>query len=152
MNFNCDGIITGYTAAFRRDWSAGDHLDPIIQVWRKNTSQPGSYYNTGVSIAINETLCVGGLLRSISRRVFHCNLNQTISRVAVQPGDILGLELSDEDNDDIRLAFARVSRGPTNFVFSTRERLSMYSGALARRSWVSRELPQITLEVGSVCK
>ena len=151
MNFNCDGIITGYTAAFRRDWSAGD-LDPIIQVWRKNTSQPGSYYNTGVSIAIDESLCVGGL-RSISSGVFHCNLNQNISRVAVQPGDILGLELPEDNNDDIRLAFARVSSGPTNYVFSTRDILSryMYSGALSG-VLVNRELPQITLEVGSVRK
>ena len=109
-------------------------------------SRPSSYYNIGAGIAIDETLCVGGL-RNISSGVFHCSLNQNISRVAVQPGDILGLEL---DSDDIRLAFARVSSGPTNYVFETSERLSryMYLGALTQ---VNREfeLPQITLEVGS---
>ena len=151
MNFACDGTITGYTAALR-DRSAGDlgpGGDPVIQVWRKNISQPGSYYNTSVGIAIDKTLCVGGL-KNMSNGIFHCNLNQNISRVAVQPGDILGLELPIRNYDDIRLAFARVSSGPTNFVFNTSERLSMYmhSGALSG-VWVNRELPQITLEVGS---
>ena len=143
MYFNCNGIITGYTAAL---WDSGNgDLDPVIQVWRKNTSQPGSYYKTSPGIAINEILCVGGL-RNISTGVFHCNLNQTTTGAATQPGDILGLELPNGDNDNIRLGFTRVSRGPTNYVFNTSEGLSMYSSALL---WVNKELPQITLKVGS---
>ena len=58
MNFACNGTITGYTAALR-DQTHGDQ-DPVIQIWRKNTSQLGSYYKIGAGIAINETLCVGG--------------------------------------------------------------------------------------------
>ena len=144
MNFNCNSIITGYTAALRD--RTGD-LDPVIQVWRKNTSPPGSYYNTGVSIAINESLCVGGL-RNISSEVFHCNLNQTTARVRVQPGDILGLELPKGDNDDIRLAFARVSRGPANYVY-TRQALSSSSGAvIGHDDEVNWDLPQITFGSG----
>ena len=151
MNFVCNGNITGYTAALRRDRSDGD-LDPIIQVWRINMSRPGSYYSISAGIAINETLCVGGL-RNISSGVFHCNLSQNIYRVAVQPGDILGLELPKWDSNDIRLAFARVNSGPTNYIFYTRETLSAvytYSG-LFFWPWmyVNRELPQITLEVES---
>ena len=148
MSFACEGIITGYTVALSmRDSGRGDLNPGVIQVWRKSTSQLGSYYNTGFGIAINETLCVGGLT-NVSSEMFYCNLNQSTTKVAVQPGDILGLELPTLAwyNDDIRLAFARTSSGPTNYMFNTRERLSMYSGALL---WRNRVLPQILLEVGS---
>ena len=117
MNFTCNGIIVGYTAALREQ--NGD-MDPIIQVWRKNTSQPETYYKTSAGIAIDRTLCVG----EVSRQVFQCNLNNITARVRVQPGDILGLELPGDSNDDIILAFARVSSGPTNYVFNRRRLFS----------------------------
>ena len=146
MNFTCSGIITGYTAALRDH--SGDQ-DPIIQVWRKNTPQFGSYYKTSIDIAIDNALCVGGLTEVFSE-VFHCNLNQNTTRVSVQPGDILGLELPPGGiNDDIRLAFARVSRGPTNYVFTKQGLLSpvaLSSGTLMTHNQI---LPQITLEMGS---
>jgi hypothetical protein len=145
MNFACNGIITGYTAALRDRTHSGDQ-DPVIQVWRKNISQLGAYYKTNLGIAIDSALCVGGLTE-VASGVFHCNLNQTRASVTVQVGDILGLELPPRDSDDIRLAFARVSSGPTNYVFNTSEsQLSMYSRTLLRPV---RELPQITLEIGS---
>ena len=145
MNFTCHGVITGYTAALRqRD---GDQ-DPIIQIWREKLSQPGSYYKISPGIAINNTLCIGGLTEiSNDHEVFHCNLNQS-NVVAVQPGDILGLELPAKDNDDIMLAFARVNNGPTSYVFDTRQGLSS-PVALSSRDWVTWRLPQITLEIGS---
>ena len=145
MSFACNGVITGYTAALRQQ--NGDQ-DPVIQIWRKNTSQLGSYYKISPGIAIDSALCADGLTRltevSSGREVVHCNLNQS-ARVSVQAGDILGLA---RDNDDIKLAFARVSSGPTNYVFDTSEsQLSYYT--LWRRNQVVRELPQITLEIGS---
>jgi hypothetical protein len=150
MNFACNGVITGYTAALRN--RNGDQ-DPVIQIWRKNPSQPGSYYKTSLGIAIENALCVDGLTEVASGHrvtVFHCNLDQTRVSVSVQAGDILGLELPAGDNDDIRLAFARVSSGPTNYVFDTSEsQLSMYSRALLMPDRIVRELPQITLEIGS---
>jgi hypothetical protein len=149
MNFTCNGVITGYTAALRDQTHSGDQ-DPIIQVWRKNTSQLGSYYKPSPDIAIDNGLCVGGLTEvARASGVFHCNLSQTKASVSVQAGDILGLELPTGDSDDIlRLAFARVSNGPTNYVFTTSEsQLSMYSPALLGPA--VRELPQITLETGS---
>ena len=154
MNFACNGVIVGYTAALR--WQPGQRGDqgPIIQVWRKNTTIPGSYYKTNIDIAINNASCDGGLTM-IESKVFHCSFrpNLTTTRVTVQPGDILGLELPVEHDDDmIRLAFASVSSGPTNYVFNTREGPSMYSGALLNSWWhdnVTRALPQINLEVES---
>ena len=145
MNFTCNGVITGYTAALR---DQSGHQDPVIQVWRENTSQPVSYYKTGAGIAIDNALCIGGLTEDlVSSGVFHCNLNQTRTRVSVQPGDILGLELPGGSSDDIQLRFARVSRGPTNHVF-TMQGLSS-PAVLSNRNSVNQELPQITLEIES---
>ena len=148
MNFTCNGSIVEYTAALRMDQNGVQ--DPIIQVWRKNTSQPDSesYYKISDGIAIDEDLCAGGLTE-ISDEVFQCTLNETTSRVSgtVQPGDILGLELPGGNNDDSILGFARVSRGPTNYVFN-RGGLSS-PAALSNRNSVNQELPQITLEIGS---
>ena len=79
MNFACNGTITGYTAVLRDRTLPGDE-DPIIQVWRKNTSQFGSYYKTSPGIAIDSALCIGGLTEK-SSGVFHCNLNGRIQSV-----------------------------------------------------------------------
>ena len=150
MNFACNGTVTGYTAVLR-DWTPRrDQLQyPKIQVWRKNTSQFGSYvyYKTSPDIAIDSALCVNGLTQLVTsgREVLHCNLNQIT--VSVQVGDILGLELPPENNDDIRLAFAKINSGPINYVFDRSESQDSYY-ALWRRNRVVRELPQITLEIG----
>ena len=142
MNFACNGNVTGYTVALRNQALLGDGQDPIILVWRKNTSQLGSYYKINPGIAIDSALCVGGLTEEFSG-VFHCNLNQTRASVAVKAGDILGFAGINGD-----IAFARASRGPTNYVFNTsKSQLSMYSRTLLRPG--IRELPQITLEIGS---
>ena len=144
MNFTCNDIITGYTAALREQ--SGDQ-DPLIQVWRKNTTQLGSYYKTGAGIAISETLCVGGQLTNISgREVFHCSLNQSTIEVAVQPGDILGLELPGVTEVDGMLTFAEVSKGPANCIFATQ---ALSSASLSSCDSVNWELPQIILEIGS---
>lgn len=144
MSFTCHGVITGYTAALRD--RNGDQ-DPVIQIWRENPSQPGYYNKTSAGIAINNTLCIGGLAEvSSDGEVFHCTLNKS-NVVAVQPGDILGLELPAKSNDDIRLAFARVNNGPTSYVFR-RQGLSS-PVALSNHDWMTQLLPQITIEIGS---
>ena len=142
MSFTCNGVIVGYTATLREQ---NGNQDPIIQIWRKNTSQPESYYKTEAGIVIDKALCIGGL-SEVSSGVFHCNL-KTTTRVCVQPGDILGLELPPGNNDDIILGFARVSSGPTNYVFNRRGLSS--PAALSNSNSVNWELPQITLEIGS---
>ena len=156
MNFVCNGTITGYTAVLRPRTLSGDQLqNPNIQVWRKNTSQFGYYvyHKTSPDIAIDSALCIDGLTQlgtevSSGREVLHCNLNRS-TRASVQAGDILGLELPARNNND--QAFARVSSGPTNyvFVFGTSESQLSYDRYLWRRNWAVRELPQITLEIGS---
>ena len=149
MNFTCSGIITGYTAALRGHDQSGEHDPPIIiQAWRKNSSHPDFYYKTNTEIAIDETLCVGGLTE-VYTEVFHCDLDMAIGRVvSVQPGDVLGLQISERSNDDIALGFVRVSSGPTNYVWG---RFSIYSGSLSNSGRhadrMTRALPQINLKV-----
>ena len=103
MNFACNGVIVGYTAALR---GPPGHQGPIIQVWRKNTT----YYKTSVDITINNASCDGGFTM-IGSEVFHCSLNLTTTRVTVQPGDILRLVLPVEHG----LAFATVSSSGIKF-------------------------------------
>ena len=147
MSFACNGVITGYTAVLRD--RNGDQ-NPVIQIWRKNIAQFGSYYKTSPGIAIDSTLCVGGLTDSeVSsvRGIFHCNLNQSRARISVQVGDILGLYLPIRVDNAVDIAFARGINGPTNYVFDSQ--LSMYSRASSSPDRTVAELPQITLEIGS---
>ena len=91
-------------------------------------------------------MCVNGLTR-ITSGVFHCKLSET-AQVSVLPGDILGLELpvpGSNANVSTRLYFARVPRGPTNYVFREPQLSSQVT--LTSSSTVNTELPQITVEV-----
>ena len=147
MTFTCTGVITGFTAALKEQRGLED---PKIQVWRKNMSQPDSYYKINPDIAVDNAHCVGGL-NEVSSEVFHCILNQTTARVTVQPGDILGLEIprGGSRDVDIQLGFAQVSRGPTNYVFTMQGLPLSSPAALSNSDLVSYELPQITLEIES---
>ncbi len=71
MNFTCNGTITGFTFSGRM---VNGDLDPTIQIYRDNNSQPGEYYRTGADIRINEIVCVGGFTQ-VFAGVFRCNLN-----------------------------------------------------------------------------
>ena len=153
MNFTCSGIITGYTAALRGHDQSGEHDPPIIiQAWRKNSSHPDFYYRTNTEIAIDETLCVGGLTE-VNTEVFHCDLDKAIGRVvSVQPGDVLGLQISERSNDNItRLGFARVSSGPTNYNAMV-ENQGLFSPTATSNVTINSELPQITLDIKSLGK
>ena len=114
-------------------------------------TQPGFYYQIS-AIAIKESLCTHAVSMASEPGLFHCHLNMTSTEIQVEPGDILGLELPPRpgtgSRDEGTLAFASVSRGPTNYIF-TRQRLSSSSGALGRSNSVSHELPQITIQIGS---
>ena len=138
MNFTCNGTITGYTFAGRM--ASGDQ-NPMIQIWRQNCSHPGDYYRTGADIVIDDALCEGGFTR-VFDRVFRCDLMDTAHR-AVQPGDVLGLELAPQSNDAIDLLFARVIRGPINYVFPS----SSLRIVLSKSGSVNQNLPQITFKV-----
>ena len=149
MNFTCNGTITGFTFAGRLESGS---QNPMIQIWRQNHSQPGVYYRTGADIVINEVLCEGGFTQvsgEVFAGVFRCNLIENARRT-VRPGDVLGLELAPQSNDAIDLSFARVIKGPTNYVFSEEPLVSSPSIVLSGSDSVNRDLPQITFKVSGM--
>ena len=154
MNFTCNGTIVGFTVAGRQ-WR-GKTTDPIIQIWRENSSQSdGVYYKTGTDIVIEETMCAETSIEfqefntNFLDLVLQCNLNEA-NQVSVQPGDILGLKLPPRDESIFRLAFARMSRGPTNYVFEQPKELSYPDVAvLCNATSMNQQLPQIALQVES---
>ena len=114
---------------------------PIIQVWRPNDTQsPGIYYKTGPDIPIFERnpTC---LRRRLNGGIFRCTLNKDF-QVSVQPGDILGLELPPEIDDDFDIYFTE--QGPINYVFE--DRLTS-SANLSDANRVTSHMPQINFTV-----
>jgi hypothetical protein len=122
----------------------------MIQIWRQNYSQPGEYYRTGADIAISEVLCESGFTK-VFDGVFHCNLTDTARR-RVRPGDILGLELAPRGNYAIDLLFARVIKGPMNYLFSEELLDSSLKVVLCESDSVNQYLPQITFNVSGMHK
>ena len=148
MSFTCNGTIVGFTVAGRQ--LSGRSTDPIIQVWRENSSQPDVYYKTSTGIVIDEVVCAQTSIvfrGSNDDRVLQCNLNEA-NQVSVQDGDIFGLKLPQRDNSTFRLTFASVSRGPTNHVFDEQD-LSSPAVLCNAANSMSQELPQIVLQVQS---
>ena len=155
MNFVCSGSVVGFTVAMNRKRGAVGH--PAIQIWRPvNCSQSITlqqsreclYRSKGMGIPIHEAVCVDVARNELSE-VFHCKLNGSV-QVSVQPGDILGLQLPQRNS----LSFAKVLKGPTNFVFEPSLSLDVRATAsallLSERNSTNQELPQITLAVESV--
>ena len=150
MNFTCNGTITGYTFAGITETADGGQ-NPVIQIWRQNCSQPGEYYRTDASIVISEVLCEGGFTK-VFDGVFHCNLTDT-ARQKVRSGDVLGLELAPQGDIAIDLLFARVIKGPMNYLFSEEQlRSQSLRVVLSERDSVNQELPQITFSVSGMHK
>lgn len=151
MNFTCNGVIVGYTVAGNSEIPGAGAM---IQVWRENSSQPGVYYNISGGIEINGAWCItGGRTEMYTEEEvqFHCDLitNKTTNKnitLSVQPEDILGLELPPNSG----LAFARVTKGPTNYVFH--DQSSVSSPIALSSQFLSNSmtiLPQVTLEIKS---
>ena len=98
------------------------------------------YYKTGRDIPIVDSneVC---LRDRIGGQVFRCTLNEAY-QVSVQPGDILGLELPPEIDDDFDIFFTE--HGPENYVFEG----SLTSPAnLSEADRVTNHMPQINFTV-----
>ena len=136
----------GYTVAGNRGIPTG----AVIQVWRENVTQPGVYYNISSGTVIDSASCItGGQIKMYtdSEVQFHCVLNKTTysstTNISVQPGDILGLELPPNSG----LAFARVTKGPTNYIKFQRSVSSPLALSNSFNPWTPERLPQVTLEI-----
>ena len=149
MSFTCNGSIVGFTVAGRPRRQR--EQDPMVHIWRQSSSQ-NVYYRTNISFAVNDAVCPEISTESNDdRRVWQCNLNVT-NQVPVQAGDILGILLPPRSNASFQMAFATVSRGPTNYVFEKPEEVVDVN--LSDVTWTSsvnqlQELPQISVQVES---
>lgn len=113
---------------------------PKIQIWRPNDTEPGIYYKPGPDIPIVDSSAVC-LRHRIGGRVFRCTLNETF-QVSVQPGDILGLELPPETDNDFDIYF--MEQGLENYVFE--DRLTSTAN-LSEANRVTSHIPQINFTV-----
>ena len=146
MKFVCNGTIIGYTVAMRKE--SGEQ-DPIIQIWRRNSSecQSSVYVKVGGAIATNLTYCEDRATSATDMpSVYICQLKKGF-QVAVQPGDILGFELPLASTDVSALLFASVVKAPTNYEF--RQLLSTSKVVLSNEIKTYQELPLITVEFES---
>ena len=155
MSFTCNGTIVGFTVAGRRRVDCPDY--PTIQIWRQqNTSQLSTYYitNSSDSIAIDERVCGKSAIvfpqessDTEDNQVWQCNLCAA-NQVPVQAGDVLGLLLPPRMNASFHLSIAGVnSKGPTNYVFESRELISHPTVNLCDAMSENNQLPQIALDV-----
>ena len=145
IKFTCNSSIVGYTVAMKR--KNGERY-PMIQIWRAIKTHSCVYHKIGTGISMDEALCTNRQIET-STDVFHCDLNQTV-QVSVQFGDILGLELPPENDAASSLFFARVVRGPMNYVFSQQQLSSSLDELqLPNNTSLNQELPQIALQVES---
>ena len=139
LKFTCRGTIVQVTYGGRRRSGV---QDPKIQIWRESQSQCGAYFKPVPDIALNGSVCNGGM-SVVSPRVFRCALKEAF-RVSVEPDDILGLELPPTDDEDFELYFK--NGGPTNYVFNNQ---ILGTVVLSSRSTEVQEQLQINIDVES---
>ena len=137
LRFGCSGtIVRIVVAVVNRD----GRQSPKIQIWRKSKTESGIYYRHGPDIPVvrDSSVCIR---HRLGGGLFRCTLNETL-QVSVQPGDILGLELPPENDDDFDIYFK--SGGPWNYVFEEQLDCSVdISEALNQ----SNDVPQINFAV-----
>lgn len=96
MNFTCNVTIAGFAVA---GTSLNRGLHSQLQIWRKNNSQNSVYYKAG-NIIVNTSpgggICASWLM--IVGITYWCTLFE-VSQLSVQPGDILGLQLPNNNNE-----------------------------------------------------
>ena len=141
MNFICNATIAGFVVA-GRSLNRAPHSQ--LQIWR---SQNSAYYRIG-SIPVNTVGNGRGVCSAISRIVnitYWCMLFE-VSQVSVQPGDILGLQLP---NNNLEILFT--SGGPVNYIFHEHEYLLDPTVGLSLNESYSnaQQLPQIMLNFTS---
>jgi hypothetical protein len=139
LKFGCSGKIVRFMVDVVH---RNGQQSPKIQIWRPNDTQlQNIYYKTGQEVPIVDSIDV--CLRSLRSNdgVFRCTLNDAY-QVSVQPGDILGLELPSEIDDNFDIVFTE--HGPENYMFEG----SLTSPAnLSEHSTVTNYMPQINFTV-----
>lgn len=139
MTFRCNGTIVRIIVAVV---NRGGRGVPKIQIWRESKDQCGVYYKPGPDIPIidDSSVC---LRHRLGGGLFRCTLNENW-QVSVQPGDILGLELPPENDDDFDIYFKSGGPMPLNYVFEGKLNSTVN---ISEANYHSHDLPQINLVV-----
>ena len=113
-NFICPGTIVGWTVAGRR----GEGMQyPQLQVWKKNSSIRGYYNKQGRNIQVDAQGSACELITQACGQIFQCRL-KTTDRVAIQRGDILGVELPPlTSSSGFELFFISVPNTQDHYIF-----------------------------------
>ena len=136
LTFGCTGTIVRMIVAVV-NLSTGGQQFPKIQIWRANKNQTDTYYRQDPDIPVinNGSVCLR--VRVSDENIFRCTLNEDF-QVSVQPGDFLGLELT--QNNDIYFE----TGGPLNYVFEGQLNSTVNFSEVVRQS---NDRPQINLVV-----
>ena len=141
LKFGCFGTIVRFSAAVRN--TKHRWRDPMIQIWRKDSTRPGLYHRISSKIRIqSENPPCYQRAFNVSSRIFQCTLREDF-RISVQPGDFLGLEIPSSGNDDLVIYFK--AGGLTSLVFQ--DRLGPTVNLFTSTPTISNDEPQITFLV-----
>ena len=133
LTFGCTGTIVSLTVAMA-DGNGKQGYGTKIQIWRENETHSGLYYKIGTDIAISDSLCKN----TFDKGTFQCALNET-TRVLVQPGDFLGLEIPPTNDDDYEIIFEK-NDGSEAYIFQCQLSSTIN---LSEADNITNNLPQI---------
>ena len=135
--FGCSGTIVRMTVAVV---NRAGRQSPKIQIWRESETETGIYFRHGPSVPVvdSSSVCIR---HRLSGGLFRCTLNESF-QISVQPGDILGLELPPENDDDFDIYFK--NGGPQNYIFEGQPDCSVNMSEAVSQS---NDLPQIDFVV-----
>ena len=137
LGFGCSGTVVRMIVAVM---NRRGQQSPKIQIWRETKNHSGEYYKPGPDIQVTDdnSVCIR---HRRSGGIFQCLLNE-IFQVSVQPGDILGLELPSQNDDDFGIYFQ--TGDPLNYIFEVKLNSTINISEAAHQS---NGLPQINLVV-----
>ena len=106
-------------------WRAAARLPPlpfftdqtILEIWRENIEQNGTYIRTNLTIELGTCGTVNQTLKQVGKDVYECELSDEL-QLPVQAGDIIGLEIPRNRRRAVRLFFNMTTDlGPENYEF-----------------------------------
>ena len=137
LTFGCSGTIVKLTVTVAMVVNTGQQY-PKIQIWRENETHSGLYYKTGTDIAISNSLCENPFNKQSG--TFQCTLNEA-TRVSVQPGDFLGLEIPPTSDNKYELLFSMINSDSKAYIFQHQLPLTVNLSEAAYN--ITNNLPQI---------
>ena len=126
MMFTCNGTLVKWRAAGefhtsinlkKKLFGGDDYVNTILNIWRKKSTESGVYDKVGT---IELGICGSGVDASPVtglNSVYECTLLES-SRVSVQTGDIIGVEVADENKLRFRVLYHHAASGTRSYHFT----------------------------------